>query len=152
MVKKKKHQQKFIHIFHRFYRFRFLLHKYLFLIFYYAKRMLLSEQPTVLFARIDKHNDFDQFWKFRLHFEHFPRNTVYLSFDGSSNYLYLFKHHRQASSWPGELPSSHLKVTRTWFGPNIKYLLETFFADFCCREGISCCYLNCSFYNALFIS
>ena len=40
-------------------------------------------------------------------------------------------------SWPGKHPSSHLKVTKMWFGPNIKYLPEPFFANFCCREGMS---------------
>ena len=33
---------------------------------------------------------------------------------------------------------SHLKVTKMWFGPNIKYYSECFFAEFCCWEGISC--------------
>ena len=35
-------------------------------------------------------------------------------------------------SWPGERPSSHLKVTKMRFGPNIKYFSEPFFTDFCC--------------------
>ena len=30
------------------------------------------------------------------------------------------------------------KITKMWFGPNIKYLSESLFADFCYREGISC--------------
>ena len=37
-----------------------------------------------------KHNDFDEFWKLKFHFEHFPKNTRFLSFDGPSNYLHLF--------------------------------------------------------------
>ena len=84
-----------------------------------------------------EHNDFDQFWKFKFHFEHFPRNTRFLSFDGPSK-LYLFKNHWQTFSWPGEHPSPHLKVTKMWFSPNIKYLSKPFFVDFCCQEGISC--------------
>ena len=40
---------------------------------------------------------FDQFWKFKFHFEHFPRNTPFLSFDRPSNHLYLFKNSRQTS-------------------------------------------------------
>ena len=85
-----------------------------------------------------KQNAFDQFWKFKFHFVHFPRNTRFLSFYGPINCLYLFKNHSQTSSWPGERPSCHLKVTKMWFGQNIKYLSEPFFANFCCREGISC--------------
>ena len=41
-----------------------------------------------------KHNDFGQFSKSKFHFEHFPRNTQFISFDGPSNYLHLFKNHR----------------------------------------------------------
>ena len=37
-----------------------------------------------------KHNGFDEFWKLKFHFEHFPKNTRFLSFDGPSNYLHLF--------------------------------------------------------------
>ena len=82
--------------------------------------------------------DLDQFWKFKFHFDHFPRNTWFLSFDGPTNYFYLFKNRRQTFLWPGERPSYLGKVTKMRFGPNIKYLLEPFFADFRCREGISC--------------
>ena len=70
-----------------------------------------------------RHNGFDQFWKFKLHFEHFPRNTRFLSFDESSNYLYLFKDHQQTFPRPGERTPSHFKVTKKWFGPNIKHPL-----------------------------
>ena len=38
-----------------------------------ANRFLGSETP--------KRNDFEQFWKFKFHFEHFPRNTQDVSFD-----------------------------------------------------------------------
>ena len=31
-------------------------------------------------------------------FEHFPRNARFLSFDGSTDYLYLLKNHRQSFS------------------------------------------------------
>ena len=111
--KKKKHQQKFIHIFHRFYRFRFLLHKYLFLIFYYAKRMLISEQPTVLFARRHLNTMILTNFENLNSILNISQETQYLSLDGPSNYLYLFKNRQQASLWPGELSSSHLKVTKT---------------------------------------
>ena len=84
-------------------------------------------------SKTPKHNAFDQFWKIKFHFEDFPRNTQFLSFDGPNNYLCIFKNHRQTFSWPGERPSSHLKVTKTWFGPNRKYLLELG-----CRELIFC--------------
>ena len=141
--------KKLIDISQGFYRFRFLLHKYFFwfslittglpcrlrkvyAVLRAVKRFVGSETP--------KQNAFDQFWKFEFHSENFLRNTRFLSFDGLSNYLYLFKNHQQRVSWPGELSSSHIKVTKVWFGsPNIKYLSEHFFADFCWRKGISWC-------------
>ena len=98
----------------------------------YAKSMLYSEQPTNLLAR--KHLN----TMLLTNFKHFSRNTQFLSFDGPSNYLYLFKNHQQTFPWPGERPSSHIKVTKIWFAPNIKYLLESCFMDFCCPEVISC--------------
>ena len=105
----------------------------------YAKRMLYCwEANRFVGSERLKHNDLDQFWKFKRHFEHFPRKTRFLSFGGLSNYLYLFKNHRQVFSWPGELPSFHVKVTKMWFSPNIKYPLEPFYEDFCWRKGISC--------------
>ena len=82
-----------------------------------AKRFVGSETP--------KHKAFDQFWKFKFHFKHVPRNTRFLSFDVPSNYSYLFKNHRQTFSWQGERLSSHVKVAKMWFGPNIKYLFGT---------------------------
>ena len=95
-----------------------------------AKRFVGSKTP--------KHNDFDQFWKLKFHFERFPLNTQFLSFDSPSDYLCPFKNHQQAFSWPGDRPWSQRKVTKMWFAPNIKYLTEPFFVDFCCREDISC--------------
>ena len=94
-----------------------------------GKRFIGSDAPKHVF---------DQFWKFQFHVEHFPRNTRFLSFDGPRNCLYLFKNHRQTYSWPGERPSSQLKVTTMWFVLNIKYLSEPFLAVFCYRKGISC--------------
>ena len=35
----------------------------------------LSSQPFCC-LETPKHNDFDQFWKSKFHFEHFPRNTI----------------------------------------------------------------------------
>ena len=89
-------------------------------------------------SKTPKDNAFDQFWKFEFHFEDFWRNTQFLNFGGPSNYLYLFKNHRETFPWPGERPSSHIKVTKIWFAPNIKYLSESFFVDFCHPEVISC--------------
>ena len=98
----------------------------------------LSRQPFYwLDLNTPKRNAFDQFWKFKFRIEYFPRNSRFLSFNGPINYLYLFKNHQQTFSWPGERPSSRLKVTKIWFDPNINYLLESFFANFCCRESIS---------------
>ena len=79
-----------------------------------------------------KHKAFEQFCKFKFHFKHFPWNTGFFCFDGPSNYLYLCK------NVPEEWPSSNHKVNKMWFGTNIKYLLEPFFAYFCCQKGMSC--------------
>ena len=134
-------------IFQGFYRFRFLLHRYFLFSLTIAclpcLALLLRKVYVVLWAanrlfffgsETSKHNVFDQFWKFKFHFKHFPRNLRFLSFDGPTNYLYLFKttdrHLRD------QRPTS--KITKMWFGPNIKYLSESLFADFCYREGISC--------------
>ena len=134
--------------------FFFYLFIYLFIcffIFFYKCLFTLSVMQSVCYTissqpffgwETPKHNSFDQFWKFNFYFDHFPRNTQFLSFGGPSNYLYLFKNHRQTFSWPGECRSSHLKVTKMWFGPSITYLSEPFFPIFCCREGISCCQLR----------
>ena len=79
----------------------------------YASRFVGLETP--------EQNSFDQFWKFKFY---------------GPNYMYQFRNHRQTFLWPGERPSSHLKVTKMWFDPNIKYLSEPFYADFCCRDDI----------------
>ena len=98
-----------------------------------GNRFVVSETP--------KQKAFDQYWKLKFHFEHVPINTRFLSFDGPRNYSYLFKNHRQMFSWPGECPSSHVKVAKISFCPNIRYLSESFFADFHCREDISYIFL-----------
>ena len=130
-----------------FYRFRFL---FFFFIFFGKWLIYLVSSLWVVgylwvancfvSSETPKHNNFDQFWKFKFHFKHFPRNTRFLSFDVPSNYFYLFKNSQQTFSWTGECPSSYLKVTKMWFGQNIKYISEPFFAGFCYREGISCFY------------
>ena len=48
----------------------------------------------------------------------------------NTNYLYLSKNHRQTFSWPRNIRHPISKL--------LKYLSESFFADFCCQEGISC--------------
>ena len=110
-----------------------------------SSQFLLHKSHAVLCAgnhfigsETPNHNTFDQFWKIKFHFEHFPRNTKFLSFDGPTNYLYLFKSHRYTFSCSGERLSSNLKVSKMWFGPSIKCSFEPFFADFLCREGITC--------------
>ena len=47
---------------------------------------------------------------------------------------YLFASIYKPPTRPGEPPSSHLSVTKVWFGLNIKYLSEPFFEDSCCRK------------------
>ena len=47
------------------------------------------------------------------------QETQSLSFDGPSNYLYLFKNYQQTFLLPGERPSFHLKVTKMWFCPTL---------------------------------
>ena len=71
----------------------------------YIKRMLYPEQPTVLLAQ-------GHLGKFEFHFEHSPRNTRFLSLDGPSNYLHLFKNHLQTFWSPGKRPSFQIKVTK----------------------------------------
>ena len=66
------------------------------------------------------------------------------------NYLFLLKNHRVTFSGPGERSSSHLKVTKVWFSPNIKYLTEPFFADFRCPEGNFCFTLKSLFVLKIF--
>ena len=78
----------------------------------YAKCMLYSEQSTVLLTHFENLDFISNIFQ----------ETRFLSLDGPTNYLYLFKKHQQTFSWPGERPSSHLKVTKMWFGLNIKYL------------------------------
>ena len=74
-------EKKFIHISQRFYRFGFLLH--IFFIFFDKCVFTLSVTQSVCYtlsnqrfvgSETPKHNAFDQFWKFKFHFEHFPRN------------------------------------------------------------------------------
>ena len=139
--------KKLIDISQGFYKFRFLLHRYFFDFLWrlpvylvgYAKCMLYSEQSNEFLTRRHLNRMLLTNFENLNSIPKIPRNTRFLSFDGPSNYLYLFKNHQQRVSWPGELSSSHIKVTKVWFGsPNIKYLSEPFFADFCCRKGVSC--------------
>ena len=106
-----------------------------------AHAVFWAVNPT-LGLETPEQNDFDQFWKFKFNFKHFPRNTQFLSFDGPSNYLYLFKNHWQTFSWPGERQSSQFRVTKIRFGLIIKYLSELFFVDLCCWKGIFCLVLS----------
>ena len=106
-------EKKFIHISQGFYRLRFSFHFLRQMQVYLvgdATHMLYSEPSTILLARGHLNNAFDQFWKIKFHFKHFPKNTQLLSFDGPSNCLYLFKNHRQTFSWPGDVrhPASNL--------------------------------------------
>ena len=92
-------------------------------IFWVANRFVGSETP--------KHNTFDQFWKFKLHFDYFPRNIQHLSFDGPTNYLDLFTTNR------------HFRYQGNVLYPTSKLVKcdlvksKPFFAYFCCQEGIS---------------
>ena len=45
----------------------------------------------------------------------------------------------------GEPPSSHVKLTKMWFGLNLKYLWELFLASLFCWEDISYFLLTLSF-------
>ena len=106
-----------------------------------AHAVFWAVNPT-LGLETPEQNDFDQFWKFKFNFKHFPRSTQFLSFDGSRNYLNLFKNHWQTFLWPGKRLSSHFRVTKMWFSPNIKYRSEFFFVDFYCWKGIFCLILS----------
>ena len=70
-----------------------------------------------------KHKAFDQFWKFNFPFKHFPSNTRSLSFDRSSNYLYLFNNHRQTGERPS--PTLRLLITSKTFHDGGRYHIET---------------------------
>ena len=118
--------KKLIHVsqgFHRF-RFPFFIFSLFFSIFFNKCLFTLSVTRSVCCTlrsiyffglETPKHNDFDQFWKLKFHLEHFQRNTRILSFDGPSNYLYLFRNHRKTFSWPVKCPLSNLKVTKMWW-------------------------------------
>ena len=83
----------------------FIYTEFFFFIFFLTNASLacrLRKAYTVLWAansfvgsEAPNHNDFEQFWKFEFHFEHFPRNTRFLRFDGSINHLFLVKNHQQ---------------------------------------------------------
>ena len=95
--------EKFIHISQGFYRFIYLF--FIFCSFSFTNASLpcqlhkayaaLSALNHFSGSETSNHNDFDQLWKFKFHFEHFSRNIRFLSFDGPSNYLHLFQNHRQ---------------------------------------------------------
>ena len=76
----------------------------------YAKRMLYSDQPTVLLAR--KHLK----TMILTNFENL--NSISNIFREThdflvlTDYLYLFKNNGPIFSWPEERPSSHLIVTK----------------------------------------
>ena len=84
-----------------------------------------SEQPTAFLARkhlstmlltnFDSLNSTLNIFQETQDFLVLTVLTRFLSF----NYLYIFKNHRQTFPWPAERPSSHLRVTQMWFGPNI---------------------------------
>ena len=111
------------------------LDKYLFTlsvtqsVFWAANRFIGSGTP--------EHNAFDQFWKSKFHFEHFPRTTCFLSFDEPSNYcIYLGttdKHFRDQGNVLH--PTSNLITCDL---PKHLIPFETLLCDFCCPEGISC--------------
>ena len=50
--------------------------------------------------------------KFKFRFEHFPRNTRILRFDGPSNCFYLFKNQWQTFSLPGNVCHSTSKLLK----------------------------------------
>ena len=120
VVKGNQLRKKIIHISQGFYRFRFLLHRYYFSISLtnciylvgYAKRMLYFEQPTVLLARNHLNTMLLTNFEHLIFISNIFQFRTFLSFDGPSNYLYLFKKHRQTFPGSEERPSSHLKVTK----------------------------------------
>ena len=86
----------------------------------YAKRMLYSAQPTISFAQ--RHLNIMIVTNFK------NLNSIWNIFQEIHHFLVLTE---GTSVIP---PQSYL----IWFGPNIKYLSERFFAEICCQEGISC--------------
>ena len=100
------------------------------------------EKPTVFLVRKHLNTMLSTNFENLNSILYFFQETLFSSFDGLSNYLYLFKNKRQTFAWPEDRPSFHLRVSKIWFGSNIKHLSEPFFADFCCREDISCFLFN----------
>ena len=113
--------KKFIHIsqyiywffchfsFSFFFLINFLWQMFIYLVSFRSYAVLWLDNYFIGFET-PKHNNFDQFWKFKLHLEHFPRNTGFLIFDRPSDYLYLFRNNRETFLGPGERPLFHLKV------------------------------------------
>ena len=67
---------------------------YLFLVSVAKRCCTLSSQPFCWLADTQTQCFWTyqwKFWKFKFHLEHFPRSRWFLSFDGLSHYLYLFK-------------------------------------------------------------
>ena len=124
----------FILIFPGFYRFSFLLHLYYFHFLLCKAYALPWEANHFVDLETPKLNAFNQFWKFWTSFRTFSKkHTVFSLRDPLIICIYLRVTDRHLCDQGNILPQ---KVTKMWFCPNIKYLLEPFFAAFCSREGI----------------
>ena len=122
--------QKIHYIFQGFYRFRFLLHRYFFsfsttnaclpcrlrkayTVLWTANSFVVSENP--------KHNAFDLFWKnLNSNSNIFQETHDFLVWTDTLIIWIYSRTTDRTFSWPGERPSSHLKVTKMWLGANIK--------------------------------
>ena len=109
----------------------------------YAKRMLYSEQLTVLLA--GRHLN----TMILTNFENV--NSILNIFQETHNFIVLtepviigiYFRTTDRQFVTREYPPSHLKVIKMRFVPYIKYLSEPFFADFnSFREGLSCLDFN----------
>ena len=102
----------------------------------YVKGMRYCEQPTVLLARTYLNlNSISNIFQETHGFLVLKDPVIICIYLRKSQLLW---HQQQKFLWLGERPSSHLKVTKIYFGPEIKYLSEAFFADFWCQDGIPC--------------
>ena len=120
-----------IHISQGCCRFRFLFFIFLFFSHFLWQMLLicrlrkayavLSAANRFVGSGTSKHNAFDQFLKFKFHFENFSWNTKFLSFDPVIICIYLRTNYRHFRN-QGKVRHPISTLPKMWFGPSTKYL------------------------------
>ena len=82
---------------------------------------VLSAANRFVGSGTSKHNAFDQFLKFKFHFENFSWNTKFLSFDPVIICIYLRTNYRHFRN-QGKVRHPISTLPKMWFGPSTKYL------------------------------